>query len=52
MQMLLHELEHTVERRAIEGPLNVLVQFIKAFRASQFHFFRLLDHLQQLADFF
>lgn len=51
-EMLSHAVKHSVDRHAIENPLSVLIQFIKAFRAGQLHFLSVLDHLEQPTDLF
>lgn len=51
-QVLSHALKHSVDRRAIEDALRVLVQFIKAFRAGQLDFSGLSDHREEPADLF
>jgi hypothetical protein len=44
-EMLSHAEKDAGERRFVVNALNVFIQFIKAFRTSEFHFSRLSDHL-------
>jgi hypothetical protein len=46
-EMFSHAHQHSVDWRAVEYPLRVLVQLIQTFRAGHFNFPRLLNLLEQ-----
>jgi hypothetical protein len=51
-EVFVHAHQHSLERSAVDNPLRVLVQFVKAFRAGHFRLSRLLNLLEQLVNVF
>src|SRR5262245_8943955 len=51
-EVFAHAYQHSLDRRAVDSPLCVLVQLVKAFRAGHFRLSRLLNLLEQPVNLF
>ena len=51
-EVFAHAHQHSLDRRAVDNSLRVLVQLVKAFRAGHFRLARLLNLLEQPVNLF